>query len=242
MQIKIKSSSVCLLLIFLSAFYQLPVVKFNLTFVSLTLLPFFAFVCWYKRLAIKVGFVFVISLMLYLVFVTLYFGWEGGSYSIINIAFYLSTLFLLRVSVQYYSFGTCFVAFYFGSLLFYTYELISRFYNVFYEESVLVSSFYVLKMNGTVFNDTNVVGLNVLFLFIMSMSFARSSAGALNHQLNSFYFRLSQLYLFILIILTFSRAAIIIAFAYCFYLFILRVNLVFKFIFWWALFLPCFLL
>lgn len=217
-----------LLTLFFSAFYQIPYTTINATFISIALLPIWFIVCYYRKTPINRDFISVGYLFFYLVIISCLYGWEGGTNSLVNILFYFSTFFILKVLLKNYSFLKCFFVFYTGSLVFYTYELILRIANVISNPLQGASGFYTFKLNGEIFNDTNYIAVNLLFLFISFDCFWRTSKHCSKFVISRSSYIFCQSFLFVLVFLTFSRAAILLVVTYVFYSLFKWVNVYVK--------------
>lgn len=188
---------------FLVAIYSVPILKLNATLLIVAFAPVYLLLI-FKYSVVNVSFCFMLSFfsMIYIVMVTFYHGFTNESKSIFNIIFYFSVAIVLS-NLRFSKTLSCYIYFFYASILLYIYEVIFRFYMAL-SSGANVSSFYVFKFGGAIFNDSNVVGMTLLFLYVVSRELVNKFEIT-----RSRTFSIAIAICLILIFLSFSRAAIL---------------------------------
>lgn len=207
---------------FIAAIYSVPILKLNATLLIVAFAPFYLLLI-FKYSVVNVSFCFMLSFfsMIYIVMVTFYYGFTDESKSIFNIVFYFSVAIVLS-NLRFSKTLSCYIYFFYASILLYIYEAIFRFYMAL-SSGANISSFYVFKFGGAIFNDSNVVGMTLLFLYVVSRELVSKF-----EMTRSRIFKISIAICLILIFLSFSRAAILTLLVFEVYLLVKKRGHIFR--------------
>lgn len=207
---------------FIIAIYSVPILKINATLLIVLFAPLYLLLM-FKYSVVNVSFCFMLSFfsMIYIFMVTFYYGFTNESKSMFNVIFYFAVAIVLS-NLRFSKTLNCYVYFFYASILLYIYEAGFRFYMAL-SSGANVSSFYVFKFGGAIFNDSNVVGMTLLFLYVVSRELVSKFEVT-----SSIVFKISIAICLFLIFLSFSRAAILTLLVFEVYLLVKNRGLIFR--------------